>query len=66
MGVTRQRFLAAAPGRSYRGRMPVDRSSIRVKAMLLALDDGRTAHAVSLNPPTSEHPVGYHRLIGDT
>lgn len=44
--------------------MPVDRSIIRVKAMLLAPDETGTAHAVSLNPPTAENPAGYHRLIG--
>ena len=44
--------------------MPVDRSHIRVKAMLVAPDVDLTAHAVSLNPPTAEHPTGYHRLIG--
>lgn len=43
---------------------PVDRSRIRVKAMLVALDRTRTSHAVTLNPPTLEHPDGYHRLIG--
>jgi len=37
---------------------------IRVKAMLIAVDDAGTAHAVSLNPPTAENPAGYHRLIG--
>lgn len=44
--------------------MAVDRSFIRVKAMLVAPNEGRTAHAVSLNPPTAENPDGYHRLIG--
>lgn len=44
--------------------MSVDRSIIRVKAMLLAPNPARTAHAVSLNPPTAENPDGYHRLIG--
>lgn len=44
--------------------MPVDRSVIRVKAMLLAPDRAGTAHAVSLNPPTAEDPDGYHRLVG--
>ncbi len=44
--------------------MTVDRSIIRVKAMLIAPNHDRTAHAVSLNPPTAEHPEGYHRLIG--
>ncbi len=43
---------------------PVDRSRIRVKAMLVALDRTGTSHAVTLNPPTLEHPDGYHRLIG--
>ena len=43
---------------------PVDRSHIRVKAMLIAPNDDFTAHAVSLNPPTEENPAGYHRLIG--
>ncbi len=44
--------------------MTIDRSFIRVKAMLLAPNPERTAHAVSLNPPTEENPAGYHRLIG--
>ena len=44
--------------------MKVDRSHIRVKAMLIAPNDDFTAHAVSLNPPTKEDPDGYHRLIG--
>lgn len=44
--------------------MAVDRSFIRVKAMLLAPDGAGTAHAVSLNPPTTENPLGYHRLVG--
>ncbi len=42
----------------------VDRSHIRVKAMLIAPNADVTAHAVSLNPPTAENPLGYHRLIG--
>jgi ADP-ribose pyrophosphatase YjhB (NUDIX family) len=42
----------------------VDRSLIRVKAMLIALNDDLTSHAVTLNPPTQENPDGYHRLIG--
>lgn len=42
----------------------IDRSLIRVKAMLVASNDDFTAHAVSLNPPTKENPDGYHRLIG--
>jgi hypothetical protein len=44
----------------------IDRSVIRVKAMLIATNTGRTAHAVSLNGPTIENPAGYHRLIGGT
>ncbi len=44
--------------------MPIDRSAIRVKAMLIAPNEELSAHAVSLNPPTAENPRGYHRLIG--
>lgn len=44
--------------------MPVDRSVIRVKAMLIALDADRAAHLVSLNRPTAEEPEGHHRLVG--
>jgi len=44
--------------------MTIDRSIIRVKAMLIAPNADRTAHAVSLNRPTAEHPGGHHRLIG--
>lgn len=44
--------------------MPVDRSYIRVKAMLVAPHEDGAAHAVSLNPPTAENPHGFHRLIG--
>jgi len=44
----------------------IDRSGIRVKAMLIAPNTTRTAHAVSLNAPTIENPAGYHRLIGGT
>ncbi|NYE35021.1 ADP-ribose pyrophosphatase YjhB (NUDIX family) [Nocardioides cavernae] len=43
---------------------PIDRSVIRVKAMLIAPNEDFTTHAVSVNPPTQEHPTGYHRLIG--
>ena len=32
--------------------------------MLIAPNTVGTAHAVSLNPPTLEHPEGFHRLIG--
>ncbi len=49
---------------AYAWRVPVDRSFIRVKAMLIAPNKDATAHAVSLNPPTEENPEGYHRLIG--
>ena len=38
--------------------------AIRVKAMLVAPNLERTAHAVSRNSPTLENPDGYHRLIG--
>jgi len=44
--------------------MLVDRSHIRVKAVLIAPNDDFTAHAVSLNPATAENASGYHRLIG--
>lgn len=44
--------------------MAVDRSFIRVKAMLLAPNRQYTAHAVSHNAPTIENPQGFHRLIG--
>lgn len=42
----------------------IDRSHIKVKAMLIAPNADRTAHAVTLLPPTDENPAGYHRLIG--
>jgi ADP-ribose pyrophosphatase YjhB (NUDIX family) len=42
----------------------VDRSFIRVKAMLVAPNQDLTGHAVSLGRPTVENPDGYHRLIG--
>ncbi|MFJ3473626.1 NUDIX domain-containing protein [Microbacterium maritypicum] len=44
--------------------MPIDRSHIRVKAMLVAPNEQGTAHAVSVNAGTAENPGGYHRLIG--
>ncbi|WEG10563.1 NUDIX domain-containing protein [Microbacterium horticulturae] len=44
--------------------MPVDRSYIRVKAMLVAPHPDGTRHLVSVNEPTGENPRGYHRLIG--
>lgn len=42
----------------------IDRSRIRVKAMLVAPNSDGTAHAVSLNAATAENPNGFHRLIG--
>ena len=42
----------------------VDRSYIRVKAMLIAPNADGTRHLVSSNPATRENPLGYHRLIG--
>lgn len=61
--------LVADPqcGRARSARLrdvPVDRSAIRVKAMLIAPNGGRTAHAVSVHAPTLENPRGFHRLIG--
>ena len=44
--------------------MTLDRSHIRVKAMLIAPNADFSAHAVSVNAPTVENPEGYHRLIG--
>jgi len=44
--------------------VPIDRSHIRVKAMLVAPNAQGTAHAVSVNAATAENPDGYHRLIG--
>ncbi len=44
--------------------MSVNRSVIRVKAMLIAPSADLTHHAVSRKPPTVENPEGYHRLIG--
>jgi ADP-ribose pyrophosphatase YjhB (NUDIX family) len=44
--------------------MSFDRSYIRVKAMLVAVNEDLAAYAVSLHPPTVEDPDGYHRLIG--
>jgi ADP-ribose pyrophosphatase YjhB (NUDIX family) len=42
----------------------IDRSHIRVKAMLVAPNMQGTAHAVSVNAATAENPDGFHRLIG--
>lgn len=44
--------------------MSIDRSHIRVKAMLIARSADGSRHLVSINPPTSENPLGYHRLVG--
>lgn len=44
--------------------MPIDRSYIRVKAMLIAPNIDGTKHLVSVNHPTAEQPNGYHRLVG--
>ena len=44
--------------------MPIDRTVIRVKAMLVAHDREFRTHAVSHNAPTLENPQGFHRLIG--
>ena len=46
--------------------MTNDRPVIQVKAMLIVPNADHTAHAVSLNAPTTEDPGGYHRLIGGT
>lgn len=46
------------------GDVSVDRSHIRVKAMLIAPNADGTRHLVSRNAPTIENPQGYHRLIG--
>lgn len=52
------------PHRDYRPGMSADRSFVRVKAMIITPNADRTAHAVSVNGPTTENPDGYHRLIG--
>ncbi|MBO0980181.1 NUDIX domain-containing protein [Microbacterium sp. SD291] len=44
--------------------MPIDRSYIRVKAMLVAPSADGSHHLVSSNAPTDENPLGFHRLIG--
>ncbi|WP_222124130.1 NUDIX domain-containing protein [Microbacterium paludicola] len=44
--------------------MPIDRSYIRVKAMLIAPSTDGLRHLVSVNAPSEENPVGFHRLIG--
>ena len=42
----------------------VDRSHIRVKAMLIVLHPDGARHLVSVNAPTVENPQGFHRLVG--
>ncbi|KJL18702.1 NADH pyrophosphatase [Microbacterium oxydans] len=44
--------------------MPVDRSHIRVKAMLVATHSDGARHLVSQHDATVENPLGFHRLIG--
>ena len=44
--------------------MPIDRSYIRVKAMLVAPNADGTRHLVSVNGRTDENAEGFHRLIG--
>ncbi|MGF3056656.1 NUDIX domain-containing protein [Microbacterium sp. YY-01] len=44
--------------------MSIDRSIIRVKAMLITTSDDGSHHLVSVNDPTDENPSGFHRLIG--
>ncbi|WP_417510183.1 NUDIX domain-containing protein [Microbacterium sp.] len=44
--------------------MTIDRSYIRVKAMLIAPSADGTRHLVSVNAPSLENPAGFHRLIG--
>lgn len=46
------------------GDMSVDRSYIRVKAMLVTPNADGSCHLVSVNAPTVENPFGFHRLIG--
>lgn len=46
--------------------MAVDNSHISVKAMLIAPNADRSAHAATFNLPTQENPQGFHRLIGGT
>jgi ADP-ribose pyrophosphatase YjhB (NUDIX family) len=53
------------PGSMARlGRVAIDRGLIRAKAMVIVPNDDFTGHAVTLNPPTTENPGGFHRLIG--
>lgn len=44
--------------------MSIDRSYIRVKAMLIIPHEDGLRHLVSVNDPTTENSAGFHRLIG--
>ncbi len=44
--------------------MAIDRSVIRVKAMIVLPSADGAAHLVSVNQPSAENPEGFHRLIG--
>lgn len=44
--------------------MSVDRSIVRVKAMLVVPSADGSHHLVSANGRTRENPLGFHRLIG--
>lgn len=44
--------------------MSIDRSYIRVKAMLIALNHDGSAHLVSVAAASQENPNGFHRLVG--
>ncbi|MGP6170656.1 NUDIX domain-containing protein [Microbacterium sp. A196] len=44
--------------------MTIARSYIRVKAMLIVPSADGARHLVSVNAPSLENPVGFHRLIG--
>ncbi|REJ05520.1 NUDIX domain-containing protein [Microbacterium bovistercoris] len=46
------------------GDMPIDRSYIRVKAMLIAPSPDGRRHLVSRNAPSLEDPQGYDRFVG--
>lgn len=39
-------------------------AGIGVKAMIVAFNESRTAHAVCRMQPTVENPDGFHRLVG--
>lgn len=46
--------------------MTIDRSTIRMKAMLIAPHPDGIRHLVSRNAPSIENPEGFDRLIGGT